>query len=59
MYIYFACTISVAVRWHVVKFSRGVWCQVVFFFCVLKRVVKPGWRFVYVLKINFFLLVLP
>jgi hypothetical protein len=22
--IYFACTVSVAVRWHVVKFSRGV-----------------------------------
>jgi len=57
MNIYFACTISVAVCWHVVKFSRGVWCQVVFMY--IKRVVKPGWRFVYVLKINFFLLVLP
>jgi len=30
-----------------------------FFFMYIKRVAKPGWRFIYVLKINFFLLALP
>ena len=29
------------------------------FFMYIKRVVTPGWRFIYVLKINFFLLALP